>query len=129
MKLWGKDFDPQDLLSRIAARLGQEPGKNGADERAEPTDPSVDPERFYADALDRHSDPREGLPLETHRTGLGRAVLVAKAAFRAGGKPFINELFERQRLFNSYVRDAIGLLFAEVRALKDEVKALREKGN
>lgn len=140
MKLIGRDFDARDLLDKVAERLGvpsrtSAQGRNesgpsrappdGADAPSTP-DAAPDPQRFYVEALDRHADPREGLPIETHRVGLGRAVVLAKRAFRLGGRPFINELFERQRVFNGHVRDAVALLFAEVRALQEDVGRLRD---
>ncbi len=127
MKLMGKDFDPASLAAKVRERLGSPVPRDNGTTEAESPEAAPDPERFYVDALERHADPREGTPLETHRTGVGRAVLAAKWAFRTGGRPFINELLERQRLFNGYVRDAIGLLFAELRSLREEVAQLREE--
>ena len=128
MKLIGKDFDAASLIAKVRDRLGASatPGHENGSSEDEAPDAAPDPERFYVDALDRHADCREGTPLETHRTGVGRAVLAAKWAFRKGGKPFINELLERQRIFNGYVRDSIGLLFAEVRALREELAELKK---
>jgi hypothetical protein len=127
MKIIGKDFDAACLLAKVRERFdGATSVPENGISNAEAPEPSPDPEQFYVEALQRHSDPREGTPLETHRTGPGRAVLAAKWAFRKGGRPFINELLERQRIFNGYARDAIGLLFAEVRALREEVAELRQ---
>ena len=128
MKLMGKDFEAASLIAKVRERLGTTApvgNGNGAEEHERP-EAAPDPERFSVESLDRHADPREGTPLETHRTGVGRAVLAAKWAFRKGGKPFINELLERQRIFNGYVRDSIGLLFSEVRALREEVAELKK---
>src|SRR5207245_5428418 len=83
MRLIGKDFDAAALIAKVRERLGETAGSpdNGASD-SEPPEAAPDPERFYVDALERHADPREGTPLETHRTGVGRAVLAAKWAFR-----------------------------------------------
>ncbi len=127
MKVIGKDIDPAQLIAKVKARLGGASGAAAVEEEAPAAERTVDPSRFFVDALHRHSDARQGLPIETHREGVGRAVVLAKRAFRAGGKPFINELFERQRLFNGYARDAIALLFAEVRALRADVEEIKKR--
>lgn len=92
-----------------------------------PIEPRVDPIRHHLEGLEQNSDPTQGLPLHTHRTGAGRAVLWAKWLFRRVGQPLINEALGRQRLFNAHARDAYAELAARVERLAADVEALQEK--
>jgi hypothetical protein len=123
----GKDISTARVLAHLEARLK---ARGLADSIASPIDLSgvearVDPAAFYLEALAEHSDATRALPLETHRTGLGRAVLLAKWGFRRSCQVLINETLGRQKLFNGHVRDAYAQLSAEVNALKAEVETLR----
>lgn len=127
MKLLGRDISTAKVLAHVEARLK---ARGLADQGPSPIDLSgvearVDPAAFYLEALAEHADATRGLPLDTHRTGLGRAVLLAKWGFRRTCQVFINEALSRQRLFNGHVRDAYAQLSADVLALKTEVEALR----
>lgn len=127
MKLMGKDISTARVLAHLEARLK---ARGLSDSVASPIDlsgvePRVDPAAFYLEALAEHADATRALPLETHRTGLGRAVLLAKWSFRKAGQVFINEALGRQRLFNGHVRDAYAQLSADVNALRAEVETLR----
>ncbi len=127
MKLLGKEIDGEALLEKIETRLRQagelpEPGPGRAPDGVEPP---VDPISFNLAALEEHADPTRPLPLATHRGGVGRAVLLAKWAFRRSCQVFINETLGRQRLFNSHSRDAYAQLSAEVLRLRAEVAQLR----
>src|SRR5512139_1420622 len=80
MKLIGKDFDGEALLKKIEARLrarGLTPAHLPEPE-PEGVAPRVDPVAFNLEMLEEHADATRPLPLETHRAGLGRAVLLAK---------------------------------------------------
>jgi len=127
MKLLGKDFSPDELLRRLEDRLAL----RGLSEIAQPrpdeqgVEPRVDPLTFNLHALERHADPTQGLPLETHRGGAGRVVLLAKWAFRKTCQVFINETLSRQRVFNGHVRDSYAQLSAEVLKLQREVETLK----
>jgi hypothetical protein len=130
VKLLGKDINTANVMAHLEARLK---ARGLADSVASPIDlsgvePRVDPAAFYLEALAEHSDSARPLPLETHRTGLGRAVLLAKWTFRRTCQVFINETLSRQRLFNGHVRDAYAQLSADVSALRAEVMTLRERG-
>ncbi len=127
MKLYGKDFDGAALLRKLEARLkerGLAPSQltpaGGA-----PLAERVDPVAFNLEMLEEHADATRALPLETHRSGLGRAVLFAKWTFRKTCQVFINEALGRQRLFNGHVRDSYAQLTAEVTRLRAEVESLR----
>jgi hypothetical protein len=129
VKLMGKDISTAKVLAHLEARLK---ARGLSDSVASPIDlsgvePRVDPAAFYLEALAEHADATRPLPLETHRTGLGRAVLLAKWSFRKAGQVFINEALGRQRLFNGHVRDAYAQVSADLNALRAEVEALRAK--
>jgi hypothetical protein len=128
MKLLGRDISPDELLSWVGERL-----KARGLAMAEPlpadgepgVEPRVDPLSFNVEALDRHADSTRALPLETHRGGVtGRAVLLAKRAFRASCQIFINEALGRQTVFNAHVRDSYAQLSAEVLRLRERVAEL-----
>ncbi len=128
MKLIGKDFDGGALLQKLEARLRQR-GLLHTPEAApapQPIAPRVDPVAFNLEMLEEHADSTQALPLETHRAGLGRAVLLAKWAFRRSCQVFINEALGRQRLFNGHVRDSYAQLTAEVARLREEVERLQK---
>jgi hypothetical protein len=128
MKLLGRDFDAARLLERLEERLKA----RGLSDTAGPSattgvEPRVDPLSFNLEAMDENVDPTEGLPLETHRAGLGRGVLVAKWAFRKTCQVFINEALGRQKVFNGLSRDAYAQVAAEVQRLRRELEALQEQ--
>lgn len=126
MKLLGRDISTDKVLSHLEERLK---ARGLSEPRGGPIDLSgvearVDPAAFYLEAMAEHADATRGLPMETHRTGLGRVVLLAKWGFRSTCQVFINEALSRQRLFNGHVRDGYAQLSAEVNALKGQLAAL-----
>lgn len=126
MKLLGRNFDASELLTEIERRLrarglSAEPAPSAPIDGVEPP---VDPLSFNLTALEEHADSTRPLPLHTHRGGLtGRALLLAKWAFRQTCQIFINEALARQRLFNGHVRDSYAQLSAEVLKLRKELDA------
>ena len=127
MRLLGREVEAFGLAERVAAalRARSEPAPEAEAARAPAVEARVDPLQHALQGLTEHADPAQGLPLATHRAGLGRGVLVMKQLFRTVGRPFIQDLFGRQRLFNGHVRDAYASLSAEVERLRAEVDALR----
>ncbi len=128
MKLLGKDFSPVAVLSTIGQNLRARglavPQED--DGEVDELEPRIDPLSFNLDALAEHADATRGLPLETHRGGAsGRAVVLAKRAFRALGQVFINEALGRQVVFNGHVRDSYAQLSAEVLRLRGTVSSLQ----
>jgi hypothetical protein len=126
MKLLGKDISPAALAKAIEDRLNA----RGLAEPTQPIDvtgpePRVDPAAFFLNGIEANADPTEWLPLHTHRGGLGRAVLLAKWAFRRAAGPLVADALSRQRLFNGHVRDATMQLYAELRELRAEVERLQ----
>jgi len=129
MKLLGRDISASELLEQIERRLRAR-GLSAEPVPPSPIDgvePRVDPLSFNLAALEEHADSTRPLALHTHRGGLaGRALVLAKWAFRTTCQVFINEALARQRLFNSHVRDSYAQLSAEVLKLRKEVEAIRE---
>jgi hypothetical protein len=127
MKLLGKDISAQQLMEKISERLaarGLESPEAGA-ATATGVEPRVDPLTFNLHALAEHADPTRPLPLETHRGGLsGRAVTLAKWAFRRSCQIFINEALGRQHVFNAHARDSYAQLSSEVKRLRARLEAL-----
>lgn len=128
MKLLGKDISGEKLVSELMSRLQSRGLQDPADGpiRFDGLEARVDPMAFNLEALSEHADPTRPLPLETHRAGLGRAVLLAKWVFRAGGQLFINEALSRQKRFNGHVRDSYAQLSAEVIRLRERLDALEK---
>lgn len=127
MKLFGKDITPEKVMGFVAERLEARGLVKPAnlDVPLAGVEPRVDPLSFFLSALEANADATKGLPLETHRDGLGgRAVLMAKKAFRAAGQVFINEALGRQRVFNGHVRDSYAQLASEVLRLRQRVAEL-----
>jgi len=124
MKLLGRDIDAATLLRLARERLEA----RGIHEDAPPLDEEpeqvLEPLSFLARSLEADADPTVGLPIISHRTGLGRGVVLAKVIFRRACQPFINEVLGRQRLFNGHVRDISAQLAAEVIRLRARVEAL-----
>lgn len=128
MRLLNKDISTDALLARLKARVGE--GRSDNEDPAEPVqlagpEARVDPLAFHLSGLEEHADATRPLPRHTHRAGLGRLVLVAKWGFRKTCQVFVNEILGRQRLFNGHVRDAYGLLSADLLRLQEEVEALK----
>ena len=129
MKLLGRDFSPEALLTTLEANLVRRGlvDPKDATVRFEGLEPRVDPAAFNVEALTEHADPTVALPLETHRGGVtGRAVVLLKWGFRKGFQMFINEAFGRQRVFNGHVRDAYAQLSSEVNRLHEEIERLKQ---
>jgi hypothetical protein len=126
MKLLGRDISGNALLTQLEERLkarGLTNADGGGPIRFDGLEAKVDPMAFNVEALTEHADPTRALPLETHRSGLGRAVLMVKWVFRKGGQVFINEAFARQKRFNGHVRDSYAQLSAEVVRLRARLDA------
>ncbi|MCU0695009.1 MAG: hypothetical protein MUC96_00620 [Myxococcaceae bacterium] len=127
MKLFGKDVTTQKVMDRVKERLSAR-GLLPPSE-AVGLDPSVeapvDAFSFVVEAMAEHVDSTRGLPIETHRDGVaGRAVVLAKQAFRSIGQLFINEALARQVAFNGQVLDGYSQLSAEVVRLREKVAEL-----
>lgn len=130
MRLLGKDISAATLMQEISDRLSARgldvPGEGPI--RMDGAEPRVDPIAFNLEAMAIHADATRGLPVETHRGGLtGRAVVLAKRAFRSSCQVFINEAFGRQVVFNGHVRDSYAQLSAEVKRLRARLDALEPK--
>lgn len=127
MRLLGQDISAERVLALVEERLkarGLAAPSAEVDEVVE-VEPRVDPLTFNLAALTENADATRGLPLETHREGVGgRAVVLAKTVFRRVGQLFINEALGRQRVFNGHVRDSYAQLSAEVLRLREQVAAL-----
>ena len=126
MKILGKEVEASAVLERIEERLravGIDLSSWNDDDvpLPPPVEPRVDPVAHHLEGLEKNSDPTQGLPLQTHRTGAGRAVLMAKWLFRKTCQPLINEALGRQRLFNAHARDAYAELAARVERLSADL--------
>ncbi len=129
MRLLGKDISAQQLLEKISQRLTERglDAVSGGPPPVDGVEPRIDPLAFNLEALAEHADPTRPLPLETHRGGLGgRAVVLAKWAFRRSCQIFINEALGRQQVFNGHARDSYAQLSAEVRRLRSRLEALEQ---
>jgi hypothetical protein len=128
MRLLSNAFRESELLRRLEERLEARGLWSKAEEPTLPVgaEPAVDPLSFNLTALEEHADSTRPLPLQTHRGGVGRVVLLAKWAFRTSCQVFINEALARQRVFNGHVRDSYAQLSAEVMSLRAELQELRQ---
>ncbi len=130
MRLMGRDISTQNVLAAVSERLLSR-GLSGLPDAGEVTpegiEARVDPLSFYVSALGDHADATRALPIETHRDGLsGRAVVLAKTAFRRVGQIFINEALARQVVFNGHARDSYAQLSAEVVTLRKRIAQLEQ---
>ena len=124
MKLLGRDIDGRSLLQAARERLEARGIREDARAVDEEPEPVLEPLSFLVRSIEDNEDPTVGLPIATHRTGLGRSVVAAKWIFRRTCQLFINEALGRQRLFNGQVRDLSAQLAAEVVRLRARVEAL-----
>lgn len=124
MKLLGRDINPRALLHAARERLEARGIREDALVVDNEPEPLLEPLSFLVQSLEENEDPTVGLPIATHRTGLGQSVVAAKWLFRRTCQLFINEALGRQRLFNSQVRDLSAQLAAEVIRLRARVDAL-----
>ncbi len=124
MKLLGRDIDARELLRVARARLEVRGIREEVQAVEEEPEPLLEPLSFLVRSLEENEDPTVGLPILSHRTGLGRTVVAAKWLFRKTCQVFINEALGRQRLFNGQVRDVTAQLAAEVIRLRARVDAL-----
>jgi hypothetical protein len=125
MKLIGRDIDGRALLQKARARLRAR-GIDDRDITMEEVgpEPVVEPLSFLVQSLEENEDPTMGLPIRTHRTGLGQAVPLVKWVFRHTCQVLINEALGRQHVFNAQVRDMTAQLAAEVIQLRERLAAL-----
>ena len=128
VRLLGRDISTQNVLDAVSERLFAR-GLTGMPDSDEVTpdgvEGRVDPLSFYLGAMGEHADATQRLPLETHRDGpSGRAVVLAKTAFRTVGQLFINEALGRQVVFNGHVRDSYAQLSSEVITLRKRIAQL-----
>src|SRR5260370_24283894 len=98
MKLLNKEITARGLIDRIEERLRSrgllnEPASATASEQEEAP---IDPLSFNLQALERHADPTQGVPLDTHRGGVGRAVILAPYVSRAMCQALIHGALPRQ---------------------------------
>ncbi len=124
MKLLGRDIDARALLHAARERLEARGIREDALVVDPEPEPVLEPLSFLVRSLEENEDPTVGLPIATHRTGLGRGVVAAKWVFRRTCQLFINEALGRQRLFNAQLRDLSAQLAAEVIRLRAQVEAL-----
>lgn len=124
MKLLGRDIDARALLRAARERLEARGIREDALAVEDEPEPLLEPLSFLVRSLEENEDPTVGLPIATHRTGLGQGVVAAKWLFRRTCQLFINEALGRQRLFNSQVRDLSAQLAAEVIRLRARVEVL-----
>ena len=124
MKLLGRDIDARSLLHAARERLAARGIREDALALDDEPEPLLEPLSFLVQSLEENEDPTVGLPIATHRTGLGQGVVAAKWLFRRTCQLFINEALGRQRLFNSQVRDLSAQLAAEVIRLRARVDTL-----
>ena len=131
MRLLGRDFSPEAVARKIEAKLEglvrPVPETRALDFSG--PEPTVNPYAFYVNAMAEFWDPTQGMPTQTHRSGAGGLVLVAKKVFRKLGRPFINETLGRQRVFNEQIRDGFSLMAAEINRLRVELENLKVKRN
>lgn len=131
MKLLGKDITPAKVMAFVEERLaarGLGVSQSRGDVTIDGVEARVDPLSFNLQALEENADATRGLPLETHRDGIGgRVVVLAKRVFRTAGQLFINEALGRQRVFNGHVRDSYAQLSAEVMRLRARVAELERE--
>jgi hypothetical protein len=124
MKLLGRDIDAATLLRLARERLEARGIREDSPPLDEEPEPVLEPLSFLARSLEADADPTVGLPIVSHRSGLGRGVVLAKWIFRRACQPLINEALGRQRLFNGHVRDISAQLAAEVIRLRARVETL-----
>lgn len=124
MKLLGRDIDARDLLRVAREKLEARGIREEVRPVEEEPEPLLEPLSFLVRSLEENEDPTVGLPIATHRTGLGRSVVAVKWIFRRTCQLFINETLGRQRLFNAQVRDLNAQLAAEVIRLRTRVEEL-----
>ena len=125
MKLLGKDISAGALAKAIEERLNA----RGLSEPERPIqlegpEARVDPASFFLNGVEANCDPREWMPLHTHRAGAGRAVLLAKWAFRRVAGPLVSDALARQAVFNGHVRDGFLQMFTELQQLRRQVAEL-----
>lgn len=126
MKLMGRDFSQKAVLGWVQGRL-EARGLTGAGARTDEAhvEPRVDPLTFNLEALTTHADATRGLPIESHRDGLGgRLVMLAKQGFRRVGQVLINEALARQVVFNGHVRDSYAQLSSDMLRMRLRIAEL-----
>jgi lipopolysaccharide transport system permease protein len=120
MKLLGRDIDARSLLQAARERLAARGIREDALAVDEEPEPVLEPLSFLVRALEENEDPTRPVPANER----GAQVSVVRQLFRFVCQSLIDELLERQRLFNARVREADAQLAAEVLQLRARVEAL-----
>jgi hypothetical protein len=74
-------------------------------------------------------NPKEGLPISSHRARVGRLIVAGKKAFRTGFQPFINEVLNKQAQFNEAAVHLSQAIYRDFSSLEGGVLAMREAQN
>ncbi|HVP62239.1 MAG TPA: hypothetical protein VMT11_16895 [Myxococcaceae bacterium] len=120
MKLLGRDIDARSLLQAARERLEARGIREDAMAVDNEPEPVLEPLSFLVRALEENEDPT--LPVSASERGA--PVSVVRRVFRLASQALIDEVLERQRLFNARVREADAQLAAEVLQLRARVEAL-----
>jgi hypothetical protein len=120
MKLLGRDIDGRSLLHAARQRLEARGIREDATVVDTEPEPVLEPLSFLVRALEETEDPTLPVPASER----GAQVSVVRRAFRLACQSLIDEVLERQRLFNARVREADAQLAAEVLQLRARVEAL-----
>ncbi len=120
MKLLGRDIDARSLLQAARERLEARGIREDAMVMDTEPEPVLEPLSFLVRALEENEDPTLPVPASER----GEQVSVVRRAFRLACQSLIDEVLERQRLFNARVREADAQLAAEVLQLRARVEAL-----
>jgi predicted RecB family endonuclease len=75
--------------------------------------------------LNELRDVRLGLPITSHRRGVGKVVVASKKAFRLTLQPFVNELLRKQAEFNETAIETLKVLASEISSLESAVLSFR----
>jgi len=120
MKLLGRDINARSLLQAARERLEARGIREEAMVVDTEPEPVLEPLSFLVRALEENEDPTLPVPASER----GEQVSVVRRAFRLACQSLIDEVLERQRLFNARVREADAQLAAEVLQLRARVEAL-----
>lgn len=118
----------EELLRR-AREAPAAPGAPSAEEVNERLADGVGPMAIegYVKRLFELRDARTGLPITSHRPGVGRAVVAAKQAFRSAFQPFLNEALRKQAEFNETLAQWAQAVTRAVVRQEAEAEAFREQ--
>jgi hypothetical protein len=122
MKLLGRNVDGRRLVAEIRARLSARGIPEDVPDAPLEDEATAEPYGFLVQSLEQNADPAQAPPAVAPPGPIASLV-------RYAARGLLEDLFGRQRAFNTHVRDLAAQLSSELLALRARLAELEERSN